>query len=296
MFNLIIKKRLCIGILATLAVSQTAILEVAFGQTQVSPGAIQIKDAAIKDAASEDPAQTSIAGLKEVTSESGLKYWDIKVGTGDAPGPTSVIKVHYSGWLQDGTLFDSSLKSGKPASFGINQVIKGWTEGLSSMKVGGKRRLEIPYQLAYGAAGKPPKIPPAATLIFEVELIDVIKDPQQSSVEGIDAVTTDSGLKYWDLKVGEGATPSAGARVKVHYSGWLEDGKLFDSSVQRNQPTTFGLNQVIKGWTEGLSSMKVGGRRRLEIPSDLAYGERGRRPVIPPNAPLVFEIELLGIE
>lgn len=110
-------------------------------------------------------------------------------------------------------------------------------------------------------------------------------------------VTTPSGLKYIDIKEGDGATPQTGQTVVVHYTGTLEDGTKFDSSRDRNRPFSFklGVGQVIKGWDEGLSTMKVGGRRELIIPSELGYGARGAGGVIPPNATLIFDVELLRI-
>lgn len=108
---------------------------------------------------------------------------------------------------------------------------------------------------------------------------------------------TDSGLKYEDLEEGEGAEARSGQRVTVHYTGWLTDGSKFDSSLDRNQPFAFqlGKGQVIRGWDEGVEGMKVGGRRRLVIPPQLGYGARGAGGVIPPNATLVFEVELLEV-
>ena len=108
---------------------------------------------------------------------------------------------------------------------------------------------------------------------------------------------TSSGLQYWDLKKGTGPVAKAGQTVKVHYTGWLTDGKKFDSSLDRGEPLEFklGAGMVIKGWDEGIVGMKVGGRRKLTIPPDMAYGSAGHPPVIPPNSPLVFDVELLEI-
>jgi hypothetical protein len=122
---------------------------------------------------------------------------------------------------------------------------------------------------------------------------DVARFPG-AAVEG-EWTESDSGLKYFDIVVGDGPSPPGRtARVKVHYTGWLNDGTKFDSSVDRGTPAVFPLNGVIAGWTEGVGSMRVGGKRKLIIPSKLAYGDRGR-PGIPPKATLVFDIELLEI-
>ena len=123
-------------------------------------------------------------------------------------------------------------------------------------------------------------------------------DAKTAEKGGAKVVTTASGLKYIDEKVGTGASPTKGKNVSVHYTGTLTNGTKFDSSVDRGQPFSFviGIGQVIKGWDEGVLTMKVGGKRKLMIPASLAYGSRGAGGVIPPNADLNFDVELLGAD
>ncbi|MEW6026110.1 MAG: FKBP-type peptidyl-prolyl cis-trans isomerase [Planctomycetota bacterium] len=123
-------------------------------------------------------------------------------------------------------------------------------------------------------------------------------NPAQPQAQAGSEITTASGLKYVDQVVGAGAEAKPGMMVQVHYTGWLTNGTKFDSSVDRGQPFQFNLGrgQVIRGWDEGVAGMKIGGKRKLTIPPELGYGARGAGNVIPPNATLVFEVELLGVQ
>jgi len=237
-----------------------------------------------------------------LTTTSGLKYIITTKGDGIKPKNGDKIVAHYTGKFTNGEEFDSSVKRGTPFKFnlGKGQVIKGWDEGFGLLSVGDKATFIVPYQLAYGEKGRPPQIPAKATLIFDVELLNVFEPVRAVpfEVKGVEQVTTSTGLKYQVVRAGSGPKPETGQTVIVHYTGYLENGKTFDSSVEREQPFSFPIGQgrVIKGWDEGVALMKIGGQTRFIIPPELGYGERGFGNLIPPNSTLIFDVELLNIK
>ncbi|MBM3984997.1 MAG: hypothetical protein FJ296_04800 [Planctomycetes bacterium] len=236
------------------------------------------------------------------TTASGLR-WALRAKgdeTKARPGRTDTVSVFYAGYLEDGSKFDERTRAQGPISFALNQVIPGWTEGLQLMHPGTRIKLHIPWQAAYGEAGSPPKIPGRSNLIFDVELVSVTPDPTPPfALPGDEELrATPTGLKYQVIKEGlpDGRKPVASDTVTVQYAGWLLDGTLFDGSYSRKKPASFGLSRVIKGWTEGVQLMQEGAIYKFVIPASLAYGEKGAGGgLIPPNATLVFQIELLKI-
>jgi peptidylprolyl isomerase len=227
---------------------------------------------------------------------SGLATKVLQKGTGtEHPAKQDVVKVHYTGWMAaNGKMFDSSVVRGQPISFALNQVIPGWTEGVQLMVQGEKRRLWIPGNLGYGdkdmGNGRP-----FGMLVFDVELLDILRVPlvpPDVAAPPADAQKSSSGLAWKVLKPGTGTLhPKRDSIVRVHYTGWTTDGKMFDSSYSKGTPATFKLTDVIPGWTEGLQLMTAGESRRFWIPKNLAYrGAPGK-----PEGMLVFDVDLIEI-
>jgi peptidylprolyl isomerase len=246
------------------------------------------------------PTPTAVDEGDLTTTESGLQYFDIVEGEGEMPVQGQEVVVNYAAWLQDGEVYiASSDMAGGPLTFALGDemaVFAGWNEGVSTMQKGGKRFLVIPPELALGEAGGG-RVPPNATMLMEIELVDILPLVLPTEISEEDFTETESGLKYYDIVEGDGATAESGSAVTVNYTGWLTNNIKFDSSLDSGVPFPFTLGQgaVIPGWDEGVAGMKVGGKRQLIIPAELGYGEFGSG-TIPPGATLIFEVELLDVQ
>jgi peptidylprolyl isomerase len=237
------------------------------------------------------PSDVAAAPAAAAKTASGLASRVLTAGTGKThPGRTDLVTVHYTGWTTDGKMFDSSVVRKAPATFPLDRVIAGWTEGVQLMVAGEKRRLWIPEALAYKGQREP-----KGMLVFDVELISFVSPPTTPpdvKAAPADAKKTPSGLAYKVLKPGTGTRhPNSRSEVTVHYSGWTTDGKMFDSSVMRGEPIAFPLDGVIAGWTEGVQLMVEGEKTRFWIPEALAY--KGQSA---PYGLLVFDVELIKIK
>lgn len=286
------------GAIALVVILVAVIASLSGGERKMSDGS---------NGSADDP------DLKEIAT--GVKIRDLKEGEGPPCPQGAKVKINYTGWLTDGTVFDSN-KDKPPVEFELSGLIQGWQVGIPGMKPGGKRKLVIAPDQGYGRQAKG-KIPPGSTLIFEVELVSSSpgprprRSPPPTDLTKLSDGTApnaedpnlksigDDGLKYRDIKEGDGEVATADAHVVMDYTGWrLSDGKMFDSSWKSGSsgPLDISLKNLIVGWQQGVPGMKVGGIRKLVIPAKLAYGNQQKGSDIPPNSALVFEVELLGIK
>ncbi len=242
----------------------------------------------------------SCNGNGTTITEDGLEITDTEVGAGDEAQNGDFLTIHFRGSLEDGQVFESTFEREEPivVQVGTGQLpIKGWDDGMIGMREGGKRSLVIPPNLAFGEEGVPGFIPGGENIYMDIELVSIMKPPTPLDFDHSELQSTESGLQYYVHEEGSGEKPEPGDMVSVHYSGFLEDGTMFDSSKLRNQTFVFqvGQGQVIPGWDEGLLDMSVGEKRTLVIPPELGYGEQGAGQVIPPNATIIFDVELVEI-
>ncbi len=236
------------------------------------------------------PSDVAVPPADATRTASGLTTKVETPGTGKVhPGKDEVVTFDYTGWTSDGKMISSTAARGGPATLLVNRVMPGLREGIQMMVTGETRRMWIPQSLAYkGQQGRP-----AGTLVFDVTLIDLpTRAPADVKAPPADAKRTASGLAYKVLTPGTGTRhPTKVDQVTVHYTGWSTDGKMFDSSLVRGRPSTFPLDQVMPGWTEGMQLMVEGEKTRFWIPQSLAY--QGKQP---PFGMLVFDVELIRIQ
>ncbi len=277
--------------------------ELAYGEQGaggvIPPGATLYFDVELVEVSEGGPIAPEDIGMSDYEqTASGLQHFELVDGGGAMPEAGAPVSIHYTAWLEDGTRIDSSLDSGQPLTFelGSEQVFEGWNEAVALMEVGDSWQVIIPSELALGEQGAGNVIPPNSNLVMQLRLLEILPAAPESptEVDEDEFTTTESGLMYVDLVEGGGEAIAAGDAVAVHYVGWLEDGTRFDNSYGRGEPLALvvGAGQVIAGWDEGLVGMKPGGRRQLIIPAELGYGELGSGGVIPPDATLIFEIEI----
>jgi peptidylprolyl isomerase len=253
-----------------------------------------------------------------ITLKSGLQYLDDSLGTGREAKADNLVSIHFKGWMvpkdtaselfSDWTtdqskgmlsLGDSKMRN-QPVKFILNSgsFIKGTDEGIVGMKTGGIRTIIIPSKLAYGEAGIG-FIPPNTDLKVVVELLEV-KDKVVAEMWKVDSTlfkSTPSGLKYAIISKGNGPAIELNKTVTIHYSGYLMNGTIFDSSVEREEPIMFvvGQGQVMPGWDEGMQLLKKGDKARFIIPPQLAYGEM-QLEKIPANSTLIFDTEVIDVK
>lgn len=234
---------------------------------------------------------------------SGLKTWDITPGQGQPPIEGQIVSVEYTGWLE-GKVIDSSYQRLDPLRFAIGggRVLPGLDEGVRELRRGGERQLVIPAELGFGEEGVPGRIPPNATLTYEIKLIEIHEvDADPPEVPEPSWRRDADGLAMADLTIGSGLVLLPGKTAVLDYTMWVEAPSLearnrIDSSLQRPAPVKAGPGALLPAWERGMRGMRIGGRRLIRLPPALAFGDEGKPPAIPPGATLILDIRLRRIE
>ncbi len=238
-----------------------------------------------------------------ITTPTGVEVLVQQEGDGVRPQVGQKVTLMYVGMLSDGSVFDQSMP-GNPMRFviGSGQGMPGWHSGIAELSKGAIAKLRIPADQAFGSEGVGDIIPPNEDLLFDVEILDIQDGPKPIAHElwdtqGLEKKTTNSGLEFYIIEEGTGEAAEAGKTVAVHYYGILEDGTKFDASYERGEPIEFqlGAGMVIPGWEEGISQLREGSKAQLVIPPYLAYGEQGAGSAVPPNATLIFDVEVVAV-
>lgn len=234
------------------------------------------------------PADTELQ-----TTASGLKYSVLRAGSpGPHPKMGDKVVVHYTGWLPDGKVFDTS-RGGEPAQFFLGRVVPGWNEGLQLMTPGAHYKFTVPPALGYGRQGSPPRIPPDATLIFELELLDVIAMPDFPAAHPDAQKSTASGIRYEVMEEGNGEPVGADVVYDFDYALFNPTGKLLDCSGMHESSMMARLADVqLRFFHEILPLMRTGSCFRVEVPPSLAFGKQPMGPDLPADSVTVWELKL----
>lgn len=254
----------------------------------------------LMDIVSAPVAWVPVKGMDTITTSSGLKYIIFKQNKENPMATKSdIIHMHYTGFLTDGKIFDSSVERGKPLPFpmGRKAVIAGWEEAALLMHKGDKIKIIVPPALGYGDNASR-MVPAKSTLIFDMELVDLVNVTPYAIADSSNKVVTPGGTVVYKIQSGDGPKCETGKRANVKYTGYLLDGTIFDSSYFRDQAygVTIGKGGVIIGWQEALQTARQGDKIRIVVPSSSAYGDNGRAPLIPGKATLVFDMEVESVQ
>ncbi len=244
-------------------------------------------------------------GLSTSKTSSGIHYVIERKGEGDHPSPYAVATVHYRGTFLDGTQFWSSYDNGEEEKFQLHQVVEGWMQGVPLLKKGGKGLFIIPSDLAYGAGGRGDQIQPHQILVFEIELVDFYEVQLGKEIEQIedyilenslDMKKTKSGIHYKIESIGNGWGPVLDSDITINYTGKILNGETFWSTYDSGKALKTTLRESIRAFGEIIPMIREGGKVKMIVPSTLAYGRDGWETKIPPNAVLIYDLELVDVE